>query len=71
MQRAKLSWHYRTTYMPQAQTAEPKVNLLSVMDSWIKVPGYPLLTVTRNYTNGTVALTQEPYAPTVTTEEHR
>ncbi|KAH9380997.1 hypothetical protein HPB48_008211 [Haemaphysalis longicornis] len=57
--------------LSEAQTAEPKVNLLSAMDSWIKVPGYPLLTVTRNYTNGAVALKQEPYAPTVNTENDR
>lgn len=57
--------------LSKAQTETPKVSLLSVMNSWLKVPGYPLVTVTRNYTNGTVSLSQEPYAPTVNTEEHR
>lgn len=46
-----------------AQDGEPKVNVKRVMRSWVKTPGYPLLTATRNYTTGTVAVKQEAYAP--------
>ncbi|KAK8786672.1 hypothetical protein V5799_023557 [Amblyomma americanum] len=47
-----------------AQRKESKVNVKRVMKTWVKTPGYPLLTVTRNYTTGVVSLKQEAYTPT-------
>ncbi|KAH7947409.1 hypothetical protein HPB52_011668 [Rhipicephalus sanguineus] len=49
--------------LSSAQGDEPKVSVKRVMKSWVKTPGYPLLTATRNYSTGTVVVTQEAYAP--------
>ncbi|XP_054922034.2 aminopeptidase N-like isoform X1 [Dermacentor andersoni] len=53
---------------PQAQGSEPRVNVKRVMRSWLKTPGYPLLTATRNYTTGTVSVKQQAYAPAGNTQ---
>ncbi|KAH8020658.1 hypothetical protein HPB51_002607 [Rhipicephalus microplus] len=48
--------------LTSAQGDEQKVSVKRVMKSWLKTPGYPLLTVTRNYSTGTVVVHQEAYA---------
>ncbi|KAL3215053.1 hypothetical protein MRX96_006638 [Rhipicephalus microplus] len=48
--------------LTSAQGDEQKVSVKRVMKSWLKTPGYPLLTVTRNYSTGTVVVRQEAYA---------
>ncbi|XP_075553752.1 aminopeptidase N-like [Dermacentor variabilis] len=52
-----------------AQGSEPKVNVKRVMRSWLKTPGYPLLTATRNYTTGAVSVKQQAYAPAGNTQK--
>ncbi|XP_069682409.1 aminopeptidase N-like [Periplaneta americana] len=34
------------------------LNVRQVMDAWTSLPGFPILTVTRNYTSGTATVTQ-------------
>ncbi|XP_076637043.1 uncharacterized protein LOC143349583 [Colletes latitarsis] len=42
------------------KTDYANIQMKEVMDSWIEQTGYPLVTVTRNYTTGNVTIRQEP-----------
>lgn len=40
---------------------EPELDVFEMLYSWTRQPGFPLLTVERNYTTGTVTFTQERF----------
>lgn len=42
------------------QSGDPNFSIKEVMDTWIEQTGYPLVTVTRNYTTGDVMISQAP-----------
>lgn len=47
--------------LDEANVPHGKFSVKQVMDTWVKQAGYPLVNVTRNYSSGSLTLTQRRY----------
>lgn len=54
-------WKSLTTAAHRNKALSPDMTVNTVMDSWTLQTGYPVVTVTRNYADGTAVLTQERF----------
>ncbi|XP_044757690.1 aminopeptidase N-like [Coccinella septempunctata] len=54
-------WKSLTTAAHKNKAMSPDMTVNTVMDSWTLQTGYPVVTVTRNYKDGTATLTQERF----------
>ncbi|XP_076675235.1 aminopeptidase N-like [Andrena cerasifolii] len=53
-------WEAMQSALNQSNTTGGNFQVKEVMDTWIEQTGYPLVTVTRNYTTGDITISQEP-----------
>lgn len=51
-------WRSLTTAAHRNKALSPDMTVNTIMDSWTLQTGYPVVTVTRNYADGTAILTQ-------------
>ncbi|XP_076764198.1 suppressor of ER stress-induced death [Xylocopa sonorina] len=54
-------WDALTKQAHKDNVLDPKVTIKEIMDTWTLQTGFPVVTVTRNYNNGAVTLTQERF----------
>ncbi|KAL6262287.1 hypothetical protein P5V15_007381 [Pogonomyrmex californicus] len=54
-------WYALTKQAHQDKVLDPNVTVKEIMDTWTLQTGFPVVTVTRNYKNGSVSLTQERF----------
>ncbi|XP_011643084.1 aminopeptidase N isoform X2 [Pogonomyrmex barbatus] len=54
-------WYALTKQAHQDKVLDSNVTVKEIMDTWTLQTGFPVVTVTRNYKNGSVSLTQERF----------
>ncbi|XP_015607564.1 aminopeptidase N [Cephus cinctus] len=54
-------WSALQEVSDESEILPPEICLKKVMDTWVDQPGFPLITVTRDYTTGTANISQERY----------
>ncbi|EZA48634.1 aminopeptidase N isoform X2 [Ooceraea biroi] len=54
-------WYALTKQAHKDKVLDPSVTIKQIMDTWTLQTGFPVVTVTRNYNNGSVTLTQERF----------
>ncbi|XP_015609275.2 aminopeptidase N, partial [Cephus cinctus] len=54
-------WRALQEVSDEYEILPPEICLKKVMDTWVEQPGFPLITVTRDYSTGTADISQERY----------
>ncbi|XP_015607566.1 aminopeptidase N [Cephus cinctus] len=54
-------WSASQEVSDESEILPPEICLKKVMDTWVEQPGFPLITVTRDYSTGTADISQERY----------
>jgi len=51
-------WYALTKQAHKDKVLDPSVTVKEIMDTWTLQTGFPVVTVSRNYNNGSITLTQ-------------
>ncbi|XP_024875821.1 aminopeptidase N isoform X2 [Temnothorax curvispinosus] len=54
-------WHALTKQAHKDKVLDPSVTVKEIMDTWTLQTGFPVVTVSRNYNNNSITLTQERF----------